>query len=147
VNSIDNQEYERGREELSSGLRKVEGVMNTVCFPFLFFLITSVITLTPEPMLQLNVCLLGWVIDSNTVRSVSCVSLSFPESTNRWDRWKEPPAGTGSNLWRGPGVPVLSSGLAQRCTAGRSDPTDRSSPYTVIMSYFYVGGFDFFVKE
>ena len=71
-------------------------------------------TLTPEPMLQLNVCLWGWVIDFNTVRSVSCVSLSFPESTNRWDRWKEPPAGTGSSLWRGPGVPVLAAGLAHR---------------------------------
>ena len=34
-------------------------------FPFLFFLIISVITLTPDPMLHLNVCSLGWVIDSN----------------------------------------------------------------------------------
>jgi hypothetical protein len=69
-------------------------------------------TLTPEPMLQLNVCSLGWVINSNTVRSVPCVSLSFPESENRWDRWKEPPTGTGSSRWRDPAVPVLASGLA-----------------------------------
>ena len=48
-------------------------------------------------MLQQNVCSLGWVMDSNTVRSVACVSLSFPESVNRWDRWKEPRTGTGSN--------------------------------------------------
>ncbi len=71
-------------------------------------------TLTPDPMLQLNVCSLGWVINSNTVRSVACVSLSFPESSNRWDRWKEPPTGTGSSRWRDPSVPVLAAGLAQR---------------------------------
>ena len=57
---------------------------------------SPVITLTPEPMLQVNVCSLGWLIDSNTVRSVSCVSLSFPDSANRWDRWKEPPP-----IWAG----------------------------------------------
>jgi hypothetical protein len=71
-------------------------------------------TLTPEPMLQPNVCSLGWVINSNTLRSVSCVSLSFPESDNRWDLWKESPSGTGSRHWRDPVVPVLADGLAQR---------------------------------
>jgi hypothetical protein len=71
-------------------------------------------TLTPEPMLQLNVCSLGWVINSNTVRSVVCVSLSFPESANRWDRWKDPPTGTGSSRWRDPTVPVLDPGLTER---------------------------------
>ena len=71
-------------------------------------------TLTPEPMLQLNVCSLGWVINSNTVRSVACVSLLFPESANRWDRWKDPPTVTGSSLWRDPAVPVLATGLGQR---------------------------------
>ena len=71
-------------------------------------------TLTPDPMLQLNVSSLGWVINSNTVRSVTCVSLSFPESANRWDRWKESPTGTGSSRWRDPAVPVLATGLAQR---------------------------------
>jgi hypothetical protein len=50
-------------------------------------------------MIQMNVCSLGWVINSNTVRSVVCVSLSFPESANR-DRWKDPPTSTGSTLWR-----------------------------------------------
>ena len=54
------------------------------------------LTLTPESMIQMNVCSLGWVINSNTVRSVDCVSLSFPESVNRW----EPPSGTGSSHWR-----------------------------------------------
>ena len=35
---------------------------------------------------QLNVCSLGWVIESNKiVRSVTCVSLSFPELANRWE--------------------------------------------------------------
>jgi hypothetical protein len=73
-----------------------------------------------EPMLQVNVCSLGWVINSNTVRSVVCVSLSFPESANHWDRWKESPTGAGSSHWRdrGPAVPVLTAGLAQRHTAG-----------------------------
>jgi hypothetical protein len=42
------------------------------------------------------------------------VSLSFPESANPWDRWKEPPSGTGSSRWRDPAVPVLAAGLAQR---------------------------------
>jgi hypothetical protein len=65
-------------------------------------------------MFQMNVCSLGWVIDSNMcVRSVACVSLSLPESANRWDRWKESPTGTGSNLWRGQSVPVLDVGLTQ----------------------------------
>jgi hypothetical protein len=35
-------------------------------------------TITPELMIQLNVCSLGWVIVSN-VRSVTSVSLSSPE--------------------------------------------------------------------
>ena len=83
-------------------------------FPFLFLLIISVITLTPEPILQLNVCSLGWVIDSNTLRSVACVSLSFPASASRWDHWKESPTGTGSIHWRDPSVPVLVDGLSQR---------------------------------
>jgi hypothetical protein len=30
------------------------------------------------------------------------IKLSFPESANRWDRWKEPATGTGSSRWRGP---------------------------------------------
>ncbi len=38
-----------------------------------FFLIISVMTLTSEPMFQLNVFSLGWAINSNTVRSVACV--------------------------------------------------------------------------
>ncbi len=65
-------------------------------------------------------------------RSVTCVSLSLPESANRWDRWKEPPTGTGSNRWRDPAVPVLVAGLVQ--PTGRSEPTQRSSPYTVAMT-------------
>jgi hypothetical protein len=33
---------------------------------------------------QLNVCSLGWVIESNTLRSVVSACLSFAEPTNRW---------------------------------------------------------------
>ncbi len=91
-----------------------------------FFLIVSVMTLTPESMLQLNVCSLGWVINSNTVRSVACVSLSLPESGNRWDRWKEPPTGTGSSRWRDLAVPVLTAGLAQRPLVGLSRPNGQA---------------------
>ncbi len=35
---------------------------------------------------QLNVCSLGWVIESNTLRSVTSVLLSFAEPGNRWER-------------------------------------------------------------
>ena len=35
---------------------------------------------------QLNVCSLGWVIESNTLRSVTSVSSSFPEPANQWER-------------------------------------------------------------
>jgi hypothetical protein len=48
--------------------------------PFLLLLIISVITLTPEPMLHLNVCLLGWVIDSNMLFSVSLVPVPTDSS-------------------------------------------------------------------
>ncbi len=93
-----------------------------------FFLIISVIALTPEPMFQLNVCSLGWVIDSNTVRSVVCVSLSFPESSNHWDHWQESPNSVGSNRWTDP----------PGRTVGRSESTQRSNPYTDEMPYFIV---------
>jgi hypothetical protein len=33
---------------------------------------------------QLNVCSLGWVIESNTLRSVTSACLSFAEPTNRY---------------------------------------------------------------
>jgi hypothetical protein len=50
----------------------------------------------------MNVYPLGWVIDSNTVRSVTCVSLSFPEPViTGGTHGKEPPTGTGSCRWRG----------------------------------------------
>jgi hypothetical protein len=32
------------------------------------------------------VCSLGWVIESNTLRSVTSVFLSFAEPANRWER-------------------------------------------------------------
>jgi hypothetical protein len=75
---------------------------------------------------QLNVCSLGWVIDSNTVRSVTCVPLSFPEPANRWERTShrnlfyplERPSGTGSSLWSGPAVR----------TGGRQEPVPAVQP-------------------
>jgi hypothetical protein len=39
---------------------------------------------------QMNVCSWGWVIESNTLRSVASVYLSFPEPTNRWTGTGEP---------------------------------------------------------
>jgi hypothetical protein len=63
-------------------------------------------TLTSELMVQLNVCLLGWVIESITLRSVTSVSLSFPEP-GRWERTPQKKrkrekhvTGPGSSLWR-----------------------------------------------
>jgi hypothetical protein len=77
-----------------------------------FFLIISVRTLGTDSS---TACVFVGFGDrlQQSVRSVTCVSLSFPESANRWDRWKEPPTGNGSNLWRGPTVPVLAAGLSQ----------------------------------
>ena len=117
--------------------RWVREVFFSDFFP-LFFLIISVITLTPEPMLHRNVCSMGWVIDFNTVRSVACVSLSFAESANRWDRWKEPPTGTGSSRWRGPAVPVLAAGLAQRYgpLVGLNRP--RGQAHITVMTYLVI---------
>ena len=79
-------------------------------------------------MLQMNVWSLGWVIDSKTVRSVTCVSLSFPESVIHWDRWKDTPSGTGSSHWRDPAVPVLAAGLSQRFgpLVGLSQPSGQA---------------------
>ena len=66
--------------------------------------------LTSELMLHLNVCSSGWVIDSNTVRSVTCVSsMSFPEPPNRWDR---------------PTVPILTTG-----------PTGEVQQYGLVVEY------------
>ncbi len=39
---------------------------------------------------QLNVCSLGWSIESNTLRSVASGCLSFAEPTNRWTGTGEP---------------------------------------------------------
>ena len=52
----------------------------------------------------LNVCSLGWVIESNTLRSVTGVSSSFSEPD---DRWEGPSHRSGSSRWRGSPVPFL----------------------------------------
>ena len=49
-------------------------------------------------------CSLGWVIESNTRRSVTDVSLSFTEPDNRWER---PSHRSSSSRWRDSPVPVL----------------------------------------